>query len=194
MQCAKPLPRCCVRGIRAQDRLVRRQHRGRLQGVRGHSREFYSTAYRCVHVFPHQLQCIYAYWILGRMDPSVPRSKRLLTDARSNVFVYLTGHGGNEFLKFQDNEEISAFDVADAFEQMWQKKRCARQIYLDGEALLTSWLAKVQRTAVHDRYLPSKHDVFQDILAQHSLYWLIRVRRELLLCMSNYIFAAPILS
>ena len=57
------------------------------------------------------------------MDPSVPRSKRLLTDSRSNVFVYLTGHGGNEFLKFQDNEEISAFDIADAFEQMWQKKR-----------------------------------------------------------------------
>jgi glycosylphosphatidylinositol transamidase (GPIT) subunit GPI8 len=37
----------------------------------------------------------------------------------------MTGHGGNEFLKFQDNEEISAFDIADAFEQMYQKKRCA---------------------------------------------------------------------
>ena len=53
----------------------------------------------------------------------MPRSKRLLTDANSNVFVYMTGHGGAEFLKFQDNEEISAFDVADAVEQMWQKKR-----------------------------------------------------------------------
>ncbi|KAJ3551836.1 hypothetical protein NM688_g4484 [Phlebia brevispora] len=61
--------------------------------------------------------------LTGRMDPSVPRSKRLLTDDRSNIFVYMTGHGGNEFLKFQDNEEISAFDIADAFEQMWQKKR-----------------------------------------------------------------------
>ena len=55
----------------------------------------------------------------------MPRSKRLLTDDRSNIFVYMTGHGGNEFLKFQDSEEISAFDLADAFEQMWQKKRCA---------------------------------------------------------------------
>ncbi|KAJ7449506.1 hypothetical protein FB451DRAFT_1287156 [Mycena latifolia] len=63
------------------------------------------------------------------MEPSVPRSKRLLTDARSNVFVYMTGHGGNEFLKFQDNEEISAFDIADAFEQMWQKRRCANTMY-----------------------------------------------------------------
>lgn len=59
----------------------------------------------------------------GRVEPSVPRSKRLLTDERSNIFVFMTGHGGNEFLKFQDNEEISAFDIADAFEQMWQKKR-----------------------------------------------------------------------
>ncbi|KAG5640343.1 glycosylphosphatidylinositol anchor biosynthesis, partial [Asterophora parasitica] len=61
--------------------------------------------------------------LTGRMEPSVPRSKRLLTDERSNVFVYMTGHGGNEFLKFQDNEEISAHDIADAFEQMYQKKR-----------------------------------------------------------------------
>ncbi|KIM37229.1 hypothetical protein M413DRAFT_31151 [Hebeloma cylindrosporum] len=61
--------------------------------------------------------------LTGRMDPSVPRSKRLLSDERSNIFVYMTGHGGNEFLKFQDNEEISAFDIADAFEQMYQKKR-----------------------------------------------------------------------
>ncbi|KII87800.1 hypothetical protein PLICRDRAFT_162643 [Plicaturopsis crispa FD-325 SS-3] len=61
--------------------------------------------------------------LTGRVEPSVPRSKRLLTDESSNIFVYMTGHGGNEFLKFQDNEEISAFDIADAFEQMWQKKR-----------------------------------------------------------------------
>lgn len=40
----------------------------------------------------------------------------------------MTGHGGNEFLKFQDNEEISAFDIADAFEQMWQKKRWVRGV------------------------------------------------------------------
>jgi GPI-anchor transamidase subunit K len=60
---------------------------------------------------------------IGRVEPDVPRSKRLLTDDRSNIFVYMTGHGGDEFLKFQDSEEISAFDLADAFEQMWQKKR-----------------------------------------------------------------------
>ncbi|OSC99600.1 hypothetical protein PYCCODRAFT_1372810 [Trametes coccinea BRFM310] len=61
--------------------------------------------------------------LTGRVEPSVPRSKRLLTDDRSNVFIYMTGHGGNEFLKFQDSEEISAFDIADAVAQMWEKKR-----------------------------------------------------------------------
>lgn len=60
---------------------------------------------------------------VGRVSPDTPRSKRLLTDDRSNVFVYMTGHGGDEFLKFQDAEEISAFDIADAFEQMWEKRR-----------------------------------------------------------------------
>ncbi|TEB26830.1 hypothetical protein FA13DRAFT_1816650 [Coprinellus micaceus] len=59
----------------------------------------------------------------GRVEPSVSRSKRLLSDENSNIFIFMTGHGGNDFLKFQDNEEISSHDIADAFEQMYQKKR-----------------------------------------------------------------------
>ncbi|RIB18152.1 peptidase C13 family-domain-containing protein [Gigaspora rosea] len=61
--------------------------------------------------------------LTGRVAPDTPRSKRLLSDDRSNILVYMTGHGGNEFLKFQDAEEISSFDLADAFEQMWEKRR-----------------------------------------------------------------------
>ena len=60
---------------------------------------------------------------VGRHPAYTPPSKRLLTDASSNVFIYMTGHGGVEFLKFQDNEEISAFDIADAIEQMSEKRR-----------------------------------------------------------------------
>lgn len=89
----------------------------------------------------------------GRHPPSLPRSKRLLTDANSNIFIYMTGHGGNEFLKFQDNEEISAFDVADAFEQMWRGKRCVGLIILKplrwvGGPLANSAL-QVQRDFLH---------------------------------------------
>lgn len=83
--------------------------------------------------------------LTGRVPPHTPKSKRLESDARSNVFLYMTGHGGDEFLKFQDAEEISAFDLgeqkvevvqqvkacstdpsslpADAIEQMWEKRR-----------------------------------------------------------------------
>ncbi|GAO16743.1 uncharacterized protein UV8b_06827 [Ustilaginoidea virens] len=61
--------------------------------------------------------------LTDRVGDEMPRSKRLLTDERSNILVYMTGHGGNEFLKFQDAEEIGSFDLADAFQQMWEKKR-----------------------------------------------------------------------
>ena len=61
--------------------------------------------------------------LTGRLPPSTPRSKRLLSDDRSNVLVYMTGHGGDGFLKFQDAEEVSNVELADAFEQMWRKQR-----------------------------------------------------------------------
>lgn len=60
---------------------------------------------------------------LGRVLPGTPRSKQLLTDDRSNILVYMTGHGGDNFLKFQDFEEICSHDIADAFGQMWEKRR-----------------------------------------------------------------------
>ncbi|KAI0461362.1 glycosylphosphatidylinositol anchor biosynthesis [Komagataella kurtzmanii] len=61
--------------------------------------------------------------LTDRWGPDHPRSKRLLTDESSNIFIYLTGHGGEDFLKFQDAEEISSYDIADAFQQMAEKKR-----------------------------------------------------------------------
>jgi phosphatidylinositol glycan class K len=59
----------------------------------------------------------------GRHLPGTPASKRLDTDDGSNVLVYMTGHGGNEFLKFSDSEEIGSQDIGDCFRQMWDKQR-----------------------------------------------------------------------
>lgn len=61
--------------------------------------------------------------LTGRLAPETPRSKKLLTDEGSNILIYLTGHGGNGFLKFQDSEEITSKELGDALEQMWQKRR-----------------------------------------------------------------------
>ncbi|KAL2097825.1 hypothetical protein ACEWY4_007032 [Coilia grayii] len=68
--------------------------------------------------------------LTGRLPPSTPRSKRLLSDDHSNILIYLTGHGGNGFLKFQDSEEISNVELADAFEQMWQKRRYHELLFI----------------------------------------------------------------
>ena len=68
--------------------------------------------------------------LTDRWPSSHPHSKRLMTNSQSNVLIYLTGHGGNEFLKFQDSEEISSFDIADAFEQMYEKKRYHELLFM----------------------------------------------------------------
>uniref|UniRef100_A0A8C5IJ92 GPI-anchor transamidase n=1 Tax=Junco hyemalis TaxID=40217 RepID=A0A8C5IJ92_JUNHY len=68
--------------------------------------------------------------LTGRIPPSTPRSKRLLSDDRSNILIYMTGHGGNGFLKFQDSEEITNVELADAFEQMWQKRRYNELLFI----------------------------------------------------------------
>ena len=46
------------------------------------------------------------------------------------MLVYLTGHGGDEFLKFQDSEEISSQDFADAVEQMRIQKRYNELLFM----------------------------------------------------------------
>ncbi|XP_031107673.1 putative GPI-anchor transamidase [Ipomoea triloba] len=61
--------------------------------------------------------------LTGRHEAAVPRSKRLLSDEGSHILVYMTGHGGDEFLKFQDAEELQSHDLADAVKQMKEKRR-----------------------------------------------------------------------
>jgi phosphatidylinositol glycan class K len=68
--------------------------------------------------------------LTDRWEDGVPASKRLGTDEGSNILIYMTGHGGSEFLKFQDSEEISSWDLADAFSQMREKKRYNEVLFM----------------------------------------------------------------
>merc|ERR1719160_1116783 len=61
--------------------------------------------------------------LVGRHPPGTARNKRLLTDSTSNIFIFITGHSGDEFIKFQDWEEITSNDIADALNQMHIQKR-----------------------------------------------------------------------
>lgn len=59
----------------------------------------------------------------GRHEKAVPLSKRLRTDSASNVLIYLTGHGGEDFLKFSDRDDLQSHDLADAIKQMEIQQR-----------------------------------------------------------------------
>ncbi|ORE04386.1 hypothetical protein BCV72DRAFT_211396 [Rhizopus microsporus var. microsporus] len=86
--------------------------------------------------------------LTGRVAPNTPRSKRLLSDDRSNILVYMTGHGGNEFLKFQDAEEISAYDLADAFKQMAEKKRYNEILFMIDTCQANTMYSKINSTNI----------------------------------------------
>lgn len=91
---------------------------------------------------------IYTGRALGRVSPDTPRSKRLLSDDRSNILVYMTGHGGDEFLKFQDAEEISAYDLADSFKQMSEKKRYNEILFMIDTCQANTMYSKINSTNI----------------------------------------------
>ena len=51
-------------------------------------------------------------------------------DERTNVLVYLTGHGGDNFFKFQDGEELMSNDVASVFSQMYELKKYHEVLFI----------------------------------------------------------------
>ena len=61
--------------------------------------------------------------LTGRLSPDTPANKILQTDENSNVLIYMTGHGGDEFFKFHDMQEISSQDMSYLFREMHAKKR-----------------------------------------------------------------------
>lgn len=68
--------------------------------------------------------------LTGRHPPNTPRNKRLLSDSMSNIFIFISGHSGDEFIKFQDWEEITSNDIADAFAQMRSQRRYNKIFWL----------------------------------------------------------------
>jgi glycosylphosphatidylinositol transamidase (GPIT) subunit GPI8 len=63
--------------------------------------------------------------LTGRHTPGTALSKQLRSGPDSKVLVYLTGHGGDGFLKFHDQQELGSADLAHAFQQMWAYGRYA---------------------------------------------------------------------
>ena len=68
--------------------------------------------------------------LTGRQGDDVPRNRRLLTDGGANVLFYLTGHGGDNFLKFQDHHEFQSADIGDAMHQMATQQRFRQMLFI----------------------------------------------------------------
>ena len=93
----------------------------------------YQSAYNPIDLYGDDIEVDYRGYevtvdnfirvVTGRLPPSTPESKRLNTDQYSNILVYMTGHGGDGFLKFQDDNELSSIELADVVNQMWLRRR-----------------------------------------------------------------------
>eukprot|EP00835_Amoeboradix_gromovi_P005632 NODE_549_length_6847_cov_0.284084.p3 type:complete len:253 gc:universal NODE_549_length_6847_cov_0.284084:813-1571(+) len=68
--------------------------------------------------------------VLTGRTKNMPISKQLRTDDQSKILIYLTGHGGDKFLKFQDHEELTAQDLADSFAQMYDRNRYKEILFM----------------------------------------------------------------
>jgi phosphatidylinositol glycan class K len=66
----------------------------------------------------------------GRHEVGIPSRKRLNTNPNSNILLYMAGHGGDEFLKFQDAEEVTSQDFRDMFEEMRIKGRYGDMLFI----------------------------------------------------------------
>lgn len=60
--------------------------------------------------------------LTGQVSPYTPRRLRLATSADSNLLIFLTGHSGVEFMKFQDFKELGSDSLASAFKRLHSSK------------------------------------------------------------------------
>lgn len=73
----------------------------------------------------------------------IPRNKRLLSDENSNILIYLNGHGGDGFLKFQDREVIMDQEFADSLHQMHKMKRYREILFISDTCQASSMFRKI---------------------------------------------------
>lgn len=69
--------------------------------------------------------------LLGRHGRYTPRHQRLHNvDEDTNLFLYITGHGGDGFFKFRDEEDFTTRDLRGVFEQLQIMKRFRSVLYV----------------------------------------------------------------
>lgn len=52
------------------------------------------------------------------------------TNEDSHVMIFVTGHGGDQFFKFQDEEELTAQDIANLMEELSKRKKFKKALFI----------------------------------------------------------------
>lgn len=97
--------------------------------------------YRGTEVTPENVVRV----LTNRHEDGTPRSKKLSSGPKSNVLIYITGHGGDGFIKFQDQTELRDEEIADAIAHMHAKGRYNEILFM-AETCQASTLAKAIRS------------------------------------------------
>eukprot|EP00045_Choanoeca_perplexa_P012656 m.139407 g.139407 ORF g.139407 m.139407 type:complete len:348 (-) comp16088_c0_seq2:423-1466(-) len=66
----------------------------------------------------------------GRLPTHAAATRKLNIGANSRLLVYMTGHGGVDFFKFQDKELISGAELGNLFYQMHSGRRYKEVLFL----------------------------------------------------------------
>jgi len=67
----------------------------------------------------------------GRHVPNTPASQKLPNlNEHTNLLIYITGHGGDEFFKFRDKEELTAKEFRLTLEEMQFRKRFQSVLFI----------------------------------------------------------------
>ena len=56
--------------------------------------------------------------------------KALKTDRNSKLLIYVTGHGGDNFFKFQDEEELTSQDIASVMDLLYEHKKFNQALFI----------------------------------------------------------------
>lgn len=67
--------------------------------------------------------------LLGKHPEWLTSEKRLLSGPKSNVLVFITGHGGDNFFKFQDFEEMTSTELSAIFGEMHKRGRYGQLLF-----------------------------------------------------------------
>lgn len=87
--------------------------------------------------------------LTGRVSPGTPASKQLMSDENSKVLIYMTGHGGDEFLKFHDTQEVSSQDMDYVFKEMRLKRRFKEILLIVDTCQASTFANSIETSNIH---------------------------------------------